>query len=187
MKGSRSAPGRPSTLWPRVAVLVAFGAGGGAGYVALTGLQEGWTALLYGLGGASGVALLIAVVLPSFQRGGSEGSKPLPGDIYEDREAPEPREAEPPELDGVPFSESKGVDASSRSGEGGELEARLEKLNKQLQRANVKLGLGELSQEGYSKIVEELKERRARVEAKLNGRAQARADEQSGKTPPGAG
>lgn len=109
------------------------------------------------------------MLLASRPFGKEDSSKPLPGDVYGDREKPKPHKTEQGSLNGrVPFSESKKVTKSEKSSEEQELYQQLENLNKQLQRANVKLGLGEISREGYTKIVKELKERRARVEAKIN-------------------
>lgn len=167
--GSSAAPGRKTRAWTRFAILISFGGGLVAGVVAITGLQEGWSPALYTLGGASLVILLVANLLATRRFEAEEPSKPLPGDLYGDRQAPEPHEVEPNELNGrVPFSESKSVTKTDADSRQAKLYKRLDQLNKELQRANVKLGLGELSREGYSKIVEELKERRARVEAKLN-------------------
>lgn len=169
MPGNSAAPGRKRRAWTRFAILISFGGGLVAGVVAITGLQEGWSPALYTLGGASLVILLVANLF-AVRRFETEGSsKPLPGDVYGDREAPKPHEVDQGQLNGrVPFSESKSVATADADPKRAKLYERLDQLNKELQRANVKLGLGELSREGYAKIVEELKERRARVEAKLN-------------------
>lgn len=169
MTGSSASTGRKRRAWTRFAILISFGGGLVAGVVGITGLQEGWSPALYTLGGASLVILLVANLLATHRWGSQETSKPLPGDVYGDRKAPKPHEVDQGSLNGrVPFSESKNVAKADLDPETQKLYKRLDQLNKELQRANVKLGLGELSREGYSKIVEELKQRRAKVEAKLN-------------------
>lgn len=169
MKGSNREPDRTQRARVRLAVLISFGGGLAAGIVGLTGYQDGFSPMLYTLAGASLVILGVAFFLAHRTLPKADASPPLPGDIYGDREAPEPHSVDPGSLNGrVPFSESKNVAKAAQDPEKAELYNRLESLNKQLQRANVKLGLGELSREGYTKIVEELKERRAEVEAKIN-------------------
>ncbi len=170
MKGKRNDPDPPRRTWARFAVLISFGGGLVGGIVGSTGVQDGWQPALYILGGASVVILGVALLLSTRTASKEEKTKPLPGDVYGDREKPEPHSVDQGSLNGrVPFSESKSVAKSSKSPEQQELYDQLENLNKQLQRANVKLGLGEISREGYTKIVKELKERRARVEAEING------------------
>ncbi len=169
MKGSNREPERTQRARVRLSVLIAFGGGLAAGIVGVTGYQEGFSPVTYSLGLASLVILGVAffVAHKTLPKAGS--TKPLPGDIYGDRKQPEPHKVDQGSLNGrVPFSESKNVRKAPENPEKAELYERLESLNKQLQRANVKLGLGELSREGYTKIVEELKERRAKVEAELN-------------------
>lgn len=168
MTGSNGSS-RRQRAWTRFATLISFGGGVIAGVIGITGLQEGFTPTLYTLAGASLVILIVANMLAMHRFGEGEESKPLPGDVYGDREAPEPHKVDNTSLNGrVPFSESKQVAKAEVDPQKKELYDRLEQLNKELQRANVKLGLGELSREGYTKIVEELKERRAKVEARLN-------------------
>lgn len=169
MTGSSASPSRSRRAWTRFAILISFGGGLVAGVVAITGLQQGWSPALYTLGGASVVILIVANLLAARRFEASEPSKPLPGDLYGDRKAPKAHEIPETSLNGrVPFSESKRVAKPDSDPRRAKLYQRLEQLNKELQRAHVKLGLGELSREGYSKIVEDLKERRASVEAKLN-------------------
>lgn len=155
--------------WTRFAILISFAGGVIGGFVGVTGMQRGWDATLFVLGGAAFVIFLVANLLASRRFDTSEESKPLPGDVYGDREKPKPHQVEQASLNGrVPFSESKEVAKTEVDSEKAKLYKRLDQLNKELQRANVKLGLGEISHEGYSRIVEDLKERRAKVEAKLN-------------------
>lgn len=167
--GNNGSSSRRRRAWTRFAVLLSYGGGVIAGVIGITGLQSGFTPTLYTLGGSSLVILIVANMLAIDRFDADEDSKPLPGDVYGDREAPKPHEVDNASLDGrVPFSESKDVAKAEVDPEKKQLYERLEQLNKELQRANVKLGLGELSREGYTKIVEELKERRAKVEARLN-------------------
>lgn len=167
--GSSDPSTRRRRAWTRFAIFISFGGGVVAGAVGITGMLKGWNPTLYALAGASAVILIVANLLASSRFGNEGEGKPLPGDVYGDRETPKPHEVDQGSLNGrVPFSESKNVAKAEADPQKAKLYERLDQLNKELQRANVKLGLGELSREGYSKIVEELKERRARVEAKLN-------------------
>lgn len=169
MTGSKRRTGSRTRAWTRFAILISFGGGLVAGVVGITGMREGFTPALYTLGGASLVVLVVANLLATHRFDDPEESKPLPGDLYGDREPPKPHEVQQASLNGrVPFSESKRVAKEQADPRRAELYRRLDQLNKELQRANVKLGLGEISRDGYTKIVDELKERRAKVEAKLN-------------------
>lgn len=169
MKGSNREPDRTQRARVRLALLIAFGGGLSTGIVGLTGYNDGFSPVLLSLTVASLVILGVAFFLAHKTLPKPGSSTPLPGDIYGDRKQPEPHNVDPGSLNGrVPFSESKSVSKTPQNPEKAELYKRLESLNKQLQRANVKLGLGELSREGYTKIVAELKERRAKVEAELN-------------------
>ncbi|HVL87198.1 MAG TPA: hypothetical protein VM681_04195 [Candidatus Thermoplasmatota archaeon] len=47
------------------------------------------------------------------------------------------------------------------------IEEEIKQLNRQISRANVKLGLGELSKEGYKQYTDKLRERKALLESKL--------------------
>lgn len=152
-------------------MLLAFGAGIVTGGATLTGMQDGFDPMLGLVGGGGLLLVVVANMLATRRLELEEPESPrLPGEKYADRSKPRPHEATEASLNGVPFSESKKVTKPSGSGNGRvqQLNLRLEKVNRELQRANVKLGLGELSEEGYSKIVERLKHRRAQLEDELN-------------------
>lgn len=136
------------------------------------GIEEGFTPMLGVIGGGSLVLVLVSNLLATrrIDEQAGEARRRLPGEKYADRDAPEPHKAPNASLEGVPFSESKKVAQGANGSEKRvrKLSEKLEKVNKELQRANVKLGLGELSPEGYSKIVKRLKKRRAELEDELN-------------------
>jgi len=163
-------------------VLIAFGGGVMAGGVLYEGLTVTFTPTLYGLGGAALVVLLSAGALST--RGGvpeSEKRAPLPDEVCGGGQSTKSAQAPEPESSDEPTSRSNRSSASSSTSKlakqrsftdgetgGSGLEAKLDEINKQLQRANVKLGLGELSEEGYERIVDELKQDRAKIEAKMD-------------------
>lgn len=102
---------------------------------------------------------------------------PLPGEVYGDRDHPDPMGGEGTSLDGrIPFGQGKDVVKRDLDPQVAKLQDKLKAINQQLQRANVKLGLGELSKEGYQRIVEELKERRGKVEQQLSQQELVSAD-----------
>lgn len=151
-------------------ILLAFGAGALAGVVGLAGLWGTFTPRL-GLGAAGSLVLVIvAYVLATRRTPQPEPEPRLPGERYADREAPDPNEeTEPPENGRVPIADGSGAAPRAEAEDpDADLRERLERVNKELQKANVKLGLGELSEEGYAKIVERLKKRRAKLEDQLN-------------------
>lgn len=144
------------------------GAAGGVllGMALQAGLGNGWTAVSVGLAGGALALLGLAVLFQHLAfRDAPEDSR-LPGDIY--GKGTPAKAAAPPErakLGGrVPFDQGKEVATRTRDPQTAKLYKQLEALNRQLQRAAVDLGLGQLSQEGYTMIVDELKKKRATVE-----------------------
>ncbi len=165
----RSSPATRRRSWVRFAIVISFGGGVIAGMVLLNGFQEGWTATQGVLGATAVVLVLVANLVAVRRFPGDDGSTPLPGEIYKDRKKPRIEDIETQDLNGrVPFSVSKRVAKKHVNPELPKLYGRLEALNKELQRANVKLGLGQISKEGYTLIVEDLKKRRAQIEARIN-------------------
>lgn len=166
-----SSPKRRERAWARVAILLAFGAGIVAGGVGLTGMEQGFDPMLGVIGGGSLVLVLVSNLLATRRVQEDEPEhRRLPGEKYADRDRPEPHKTAEDDLEGVPFSESKKVASNGKAGDERirKLNAKLDKVNKELQRANVKLGLGEISEDGYEKIVQRLKKRRAQLEDELN-------------------
>lgn len=153
-------------------MFLSFGAGIVAGGVALRGMEETFTPMHMAIGGGALAMLVVANVLATRRIGDDEDEgRQLPGEKYADREEPQPHEVVDSELEGVPFDASKKVTSQANGSKREQkLRKQLDKVNKELQRANVRLGLGEISEEGYSKIVERLKKKRAQIEDKLNQR-----------------
>lgn len=153
----------------RLGQLVAFAGGALAGFALHAALAGGWTStpVLMILVGAGILWVSHAVARRAFLE--PEEQIPLPGEVYGDREAPDPMGIDGTSLDGrIPFSQGKNVVKRDLDPRMAELQDKLKALNQQLQRANVKLGLGELSKEGYQRIVTEIKERRAKVEQQIS-------------------
>lgn len=151
-------------------MFLAFGAGIVAGGVALRGMEQSFTPMHLAIGGGALALLVVANVLATRRIGDTdEDSRQLPGEKYADRDEPQPHEVVDSELEGVPFDASKKVTSQANGSKRQQkLRRQLDKVNKELQRANVRLGLGEISEDGYSKIVERLKQKRAKIEDKLN-------------------
>ncbi|PSG96542.1 hypothetical protein BRD56_10265 [Thermoplasmatales archaeon SW_10_69_26] len=134
-------------------------------------MEQGFDPMLGMIGGGTLVLVIVSNMLATRRiEDDADDSPQLPGEKYADRDAPEPHQTADAELEGVPFSESKKVTNGANGGNKRirELNEKLEKVNKELQRANVKLGLGEISEDGYERIVERLKEQRAKLENELN-------------------
>ncbi len=160
---------KPRRWWVRLGQLVAFAGGGLAGFALYAGLAQGWgsTPILMVLVGGGILWVSHLVARRAFLE--PEEEIPLPGEVYGDRERPDPMGTEGTSLDGrIPFSQGKGVVKRDLDPRVAELQDKLKGLNQQLQRANVKLGLGELSKEGYQRIVTQIKERRAKVEEMIS-------------------
>lgn len=143
-------------------------------------LVEGVTGTLLALMAGGGLLFGVSFLLLSAAIGGRDVDLPLPGELYAGTQRPTMDDVRPPELMGrVPFSVGKGqARPAPRSAHAEKLHNELSEINRQLQRAAVKLGLNQLSHEGYTLIVNELKKRRARIERQI---AQGELGPRSGK------
>ncbi len=161
----------------RLGQFIAFAGGGLTGFALYAGIADGWTSTPI-LMIAAGIGILWASQMVgnrAFLR--PEKKIPLPGEVYGDRERPDPMGTGGTSLDGrIPFDQGDDVVKRDMDPRIAELQGKLKTLNQQLQRANVKLGLGELSNEGYQRIVQELKQRRAKVEQQLSQQELVSAD-----------
>lgn len=154
--------------WIHGALLIAFAGGALAGFVGHAGLTAGFQTASLALATTGLVLLAVASFLVRQSLPGDGDHIPLPGEVYQDAKPPNPMSNGSSDLGGrVPFRASKGVVERSSNSQADDLHKRLAALNQALQRANVKLGLGELSSEGYTRVVEEIKSKRAEVEHRL--------------------